>query len=71
MLVLSRQVNESILLGDDIVITVLEIEGSRVKIGIQAPRDLLVLREELAKGGKKHNRKSSESGNGNGETEES
>ena len=71
MLVLSRQVNESILLGDDIVVTVLEIEGSRVKIGIQAPRDLLVLREELAKGGKKHNSKFSDTGNGEEKTDES
>ena len=42
-----RRTNESILLGDDIEIQVLEIAGNRVKLGISAPRELLVLRKEL------------------------
>jgi carbon storage regulator len=42
-----RRSNESILLGDDIEIQVLEIAGNRVKLGISAPRELLVLRKEL------------------------
>ena len=42
-----RRSNESVLLGDDIEIHVLEIAGNRVKLGISAPRDLLVLRKEL------------------------
>ena len=47
MLVLTRRANEAILLGDDIRITVLEVEGERVKIGIEAPQSLKILRSEL------------------------
>ncbi len=47
MLVLSRKAEQSVHLGDEIVVTVLAIEGDRVKLGIQAPRTLQVLREEL------------------------
>ena len=42
-----RRSNESVLLGEDIEIQVLEIAGNRVKLGISAPRELLVLRKEL------------------------
>jgi carbon storage regulator len=42
-----RRCGETVLLGDDIEIQVLEISGNRVKLGISAPRDLLVLRKEL------------------------
>ena len=47
MLVLTRKVDESITIGDSIVLTVLGIEGERVKIGINAPRDMLILRQEV------------------------
>lgn len=47
MLVLTRRVDESIAIGDSIVLTVLAIEGERVKIGINAPRDILILRQEV------------------------
>ncbi len=47
MLVLTRHVDESIAIGDDIVITVLGIEGDRVKLGISAPRDIPILRFEV------------------------
>jgi carbon storage regulator len=47
MLILSRKVNEGIKLGDSIVITVIGVSGEKVRIGIQAPSDMLVLREEL------------------------
>jgi len=47
MLVLSRRPEQSVRLGDDIVITVLGIDGDRVKLGIRAPRELVVLRQEL------------------------
>jgi carbon storage regulator len=49
MLVLSRQIDESIVINDNIVITVLAVEGERVKIGIQAPREIVILRQELWK----------------------
>jgi carbon storage regulator len=47
MLVLSRQVDESIVINGNIIITVLAIEGDRIKIGIDAPRDIPILRQEL------------------------
>ena len=47
MLVLSRRERERIRLGDAIVITVVRVTGDRVRLGIEAPSDMLVLREEL------------------------
>lgn len=47
MLVLSRKLDQSLVLGDDVVITVLGIDGDRVKLGIDAPRGISVLRREL------------------------
>ena len=47
MLVLSRKCEQSLLVGDDITITVLAIDGERVKLGIEAPRTVAVLRCEV------------------------
>jgi carbon storage regulator len=47
MLVLSRRANESIKLGDSIVITIVRVVGDKVRLGIEAPADLVVLRNEL------------------------
>ena len=47
MLILSRRKNESLVIGKDIEITVLEISGSSIKIGITAPKKVKVLRKEL------------------------
>jgi carbon storage regulator len=47
MLVLSRKESQRIRLGDSIVVTVVKISGDKVRIGIEAPADVLVLREEL------------------------
>jgi carbon storage regulator len=48
MLVLSRKVGEKVFVGNDIVVTVVEVRGNQVKLGIQAPDDVRVLRGELA-----------------------
>jgi len=47
MLVLSRKATERILVGDSIVVTVVRVSGDKVRLGIEAPRDMVVLREEL------------------------
>ena len=48
MLVLSRKVGERILIGDQIAITVVRIAGQGVRLGIEAPQNMPVMREELA-----------------------
>jgi len=47
MLVLARRKEESIVIGDDIVVTVLGIEGEKVKLGIEAPNQVRIWRKEL------------------------
>ena len=47
MLVLSRKESEKIILGDEIVLTIVRVSGDRVRLGIQAPKDMLILRQEL------------------------
>lgn len=47
MLVLSRYVNERIKIGDDITILVVEVNGNKVRLGIEAPKSLAVHREEV------------------------
>jgi carbon storage regulator len=47
MLVLTRKSNQSIMIGDDIEVTVLSVMGEKVRIGIQAPRDIPVFRKEV------------------------
>jgi carbon storage regulator len=52
MLVLSRKENERIRLGDSIIVTIVRVSGDKVRLGIQAPPDVLVLRDELETYGK-------------------
>lgn len=47
MLVLSRRENECIKLGDSIVVTVVRVSGDKVRLGVEAPADVVVLRGEL------------------------
>lgn len=47
MLVLTRRANQSIMIGNDVVVTVLEVRGDQVRVGISAPRSVSVHREEV------------------------
>jgi carbon storage regulator len=47
VLILTRRVGENVIVGDDIVISVIEVRGDAVRIGIQAPRSVTVHREEV------------------------
>jgi carbon storage regulator len=47
MLVLSRKIDQKIKIGDDIEITIIDVSGDMVKIGIEAPRDVRILRNEV------------------------
>lgn len=47
MLILTRRVGETIMIGDDVTITVLGVQGSQVRIGVNAPNDVSVHREEI------------------------
>jgi carbon storage regulator len=47
MLVLTRKSNQSIMIGDDVEISVLSVNGEKVRIGIQAPREVPVFRKEV------------------------
>jgi len=60
MLVLTRKANESIIIADNIKIEILEIRGEKVKIGIEAPKELHILRDELHQEVTEQNRQASE-----------
>ena len=47
MLILSRKTDQQIKIGDDITITIIDIHGDQVKIGVDAPRDVKVFRQEV------------------------
>ncbi|GAQ94249.1 carbon storage regulator [Thermodesulfovibrio aggregans] len=47
MLVLTRKTGQSIRIGDDIIVKIIDVDGSQVKIGIEAPKGVLIFREEL------------------------
>lgn len=47
MLILSRKINEKIKIGENITLAILEIRGDQVKIGVEAPRDVKVFRQEI------------------------
>lgn len=47
MLIITRRPGERVMIGDDVVIAILDVKGSNVRIGIDAPREVAVYREEL------------------------
>lgn len=57
MLIITRKKGESLMIGDDIEITISKIEDGSVKIGIKAPKDVIILRKELYEEIKEENRK--------------
>lgn len=61
MLILTRRVGESVMIGDNVTITVLGVKGNQVRVGVNAPRDVAVHREEI------YERIKTEGGAGGGE----
>ena len=61
MLVLARRVNDSIVVGDNVEIVVVEIKGDQVKLGVKAPKEVKVFRGEIHAEIQKENRAASES----------
>lgn len=57
MLVLSRHRDESIMIGDEIVVTIVDIRGDKVRLGIDAPQDIPVHRQEVYEAIQRENRK--------------
>lgn len=60
MLVLSRQRDETIMIGDDIEVTVVDIRGDKVRLGINAPKEVAVHRKEVYEQIKKENREAAQ-----------
>lgn len=60
MLVLSRHRDESIIIGDDIVVTIVDIRGDKVRLGIQAPSDIPVHRQEIFDAIQRENRRAAD-----------
>ena len=56
MLIITRKKGESLMIGDDIEITVSKLEDGSVKLGIQAPKDITILRKELYEAVEKENK---------------
>jgi len=61
MLILTRKIDQAIVIRDNILVRVLGVERDRVKLGICAPEEIIILREELCEGGASENGKNGKS----------
>jgi carbon storage regulator len=61
MLILSRKVDEKIMIGDDITVSIIEIKGDQIRLGVDAPRNVKVFRQEVLADIKAENKAASES----------
>ena len=62
MLILSRKINEKIMIGEDISVSIIEIRGDQVRIGVDAPKSVKVFRQEVFDAIKAENKAASQSG---------
>jgi len=66
MLILTRRVGETVVIGNDIDVTVLGVKGNQVRLGVKAPREVSVHREEIYKRIKEEGGETRKGGNGHG-----
>jgi carbon storage regulator len=66
MLILSRRPGESLTIGDDVVVTVVGVSGNQIRLGITAPREVRVLREEVSKAMREENQAAANALDSNG-----
>ncbi len=69
MLILTRRVGETLMIGDDVSVTVLGVKGNQVRIGVNAPREVAVHREEIFERIKQEQAKKGDDSAGNTEEE--
>ncbi|NJD06365.1 MAG: carbon storage regulator CsrA [Methylococcaceae bacterium] len=67
MLILTRRVGETLMIGDDVTVTVLGVKGNQVRIGVNAPKDVSVHREEIYERIKKEQQQQALAGGGSAE----